>query len=195
MGYTPNSESFTLNDKGKIFVSIMFDNSFYLLENLTAKPIISVDFGKFSIDNSMGLKTTTEQLEYLEQVDGLASFPVLNINNANILAFSYYYMQHSDTRGFKLSNLRQYIHMKESNRIFHTEKILNDISTFPREIYISSCYSGINHEVWYNEYLVDIVQPGQYFSESETSMVVDGIGEITLNDNPIIVLMKMKTGI
>jgi hypothetical protein len=39
------------------------------------------------------------------------------------------------------------------------------------------------------------VQPGQYFSESETSMVVDGIGEITLNDNPIIVLMKMKTGI
>ena len=57
------------------------------LSEWTASPFLTVDFGEYSIDNTIGLKSTEEQLRYLrEEVSNLAFFPVLNTNTEILLA-------------------------------------------------------------------------------------------------------------
>ncbi len=185
--FSPNTECFTKNDYHELFVSIMYDNSFYQLIDMNAYPIFTVDFGKYGIDNSIGVKSIKEQLRYLETTSGLASFPVLNINNSNIMSFSYFFKQ-SGTK----SDLHQYIRLKNSNKTFHTKKIKNDITDFPDELHISTYYWGIGHEVWHKDRLLDIILPSYYFKNGETKKTVEGLGEITIEDNPIIVMLKLK---
>jgi hypothetical protein len=189
--YCPNVESFTRNNLGELFVSLMYNNTFYQLRDLDAHPIFTVDFGKYGIDNSIGLKSLEKQIEYLESSTALASFPVLNINNANVLAFSYYFKR-NNTKLPHLEDLHFYIEFKNSDKIFHTRRIKNDITDFPNEVLICT-YNYIGHEVWYKDYLVDIVEPARYLSQNNKSRkYVKGLGEITTNDNPIIILMKFK---
>ena len=191
-----NSESFTRNDQNELFISIMYDNTFYQLKDMNAYPIISIDFGRDGIDNSIGLKSLEEQLEYLKSSNRLASFPVLNINNTDIMAFSYYFQGNdSNTLPGRIEDLHQYIQLKNSGQAFHTKKIKNDITNFPEEVLICT-YHPLAHEAWYKNYLVDIVDPGIYFSgKDEKSIIVEGIGEVNINDNPIIVLMKLKNNL
>ena len=50
------------------------------------------------------------------------------------------------------------------------------------------------YESWHEDYLVDIIFPNYYFSGDiqEEKCFVEGLGEITSDDDPIIVMMKLK---
>lgn len=183
--FSPNTESFTKNDKGEIFASLMYNNTFFKPSDMEAYPVLTVDFGKYGIDNSIGLKSILEQQEYLNNnSEGLASFPVLNIYNSKLLAFSYYFKENSRNQ------LHHYIHMKKNDRIFHVRDIVNDITGFPDRVYLSSYFFAINHEVFHDDYLVDIVLPWYHIKDKD--MEISGIGRVDPEDNPIILLMKLK---
>lgn len=181
------SEGFTINDDNELFASLMFNDTFYKLEDFNALPYLSVDFGKFAIDNSIGFKSTTEQIKYLQNVSG-AYFPVLNINNKNLLSFSYYYKD-------KLGNAgnHYYIKLKKTGDIFHANQIKNDLTFFPKDIHLSINHS-VSHEIWHKDYLIDIVMPSEYFLSAGTAIEkeINGLGKVSVYDNPIIVLMKLK---
>lgn len=190
--FCPNIESFSRNDKGELFVSLMYDNTFYRLEGNDYTPIYSIDFGKYGMDNSIGKESVQEQLKYVKSTGDLAFFPVLNVENDNILSFSYYYKTEED-RMFRESDFRQYVKMKNSGRVYHVRRIKNDLTDFPKYLYISSYFWNCAHEVWYKDYLVDIILPDQYLeSIGDDKVLIDGIGEITAEDNPIIVMAKFK---
>lgn len=184
--FSPNTESFTTNDEGEIFVSLMFNNSFYQLSDMEAYLVLAVDFGKYGIDHSIGLKSTKEQSEYLfsEKSDGLASFPVLNINNSKLLAFSYYFKENSKTQ------LHHYIHFKNNNRIFHVRDIQNDMTGFPEKVYLSSYFFAVNHEVFHDGHLVDIILP--WYHNKDKEVEIPGVGIVHPEDNPVILMMKLK---
>ena len=97
------------------------------------------------------------------------------------MAFSYYFKNN-----IKKTDLHQYIQLKNINKTFHTKRIKNNITSFPNEVYLSTYFCGISHEVWHKNFLVDIVLPSNYFSNGETKKTVEGLGEITIEDNPII---------
>lgn len=190
--FSPNIESFTINNKNELFMSLMYDNTFYKLKEKKALPILTVNFGKYSMDNSIGLKSIREQMKYIEDMTGLASFPVLNIYNSNIMAFSYYFKKEGN-RMFREEDFRQYFKIKNNDKVYHVKTIKNDITSFPSHVYISSYFFNCAHEAWYEDYLIDVIIPGHYFSKSENDKIfVDGIGEITAYDNPIVVMMKLK---
>ncbi len=189
ISYSPFLESFTINDKKELYVSIMYDNTFYQLRKLEAIPILTVDFGKYAMDNSIGLKPIKEQMLYLRKnTDHQAFFPVLNINNSNILAFNYLFNESNN----HIYNY-EYIQFKKVNKIIHTKRIKNDITGFPEYVTLSTSGGQICHEAWYEDYLVNIVQPGmQIFNIDVNKKEIKGLGEISPEDNPIIVLLKLK---
>lgn len=193
VSFSPNLESFTKNDEGDLFASFMYDNTFYQLVGDSAKPILTVDFGKYGIENAkIGLLPVDKQMQYLKEMSGLASFPVLNVNNSDLLTFSYYFKE-EENRMFRERDYRQYIYLKESGKTYHTGYIKNDLTEFPERVYFSTYFSQCAHEVWYEDYIVDVVIPSFYFSEREqTEIIVEGLGKITADDDPIVVLMKLK---
>jgi hypothetical protein len=198
--FSLNCESFARNDKNELFMSLMYDNTFYRLDAGEAYPVFTIDFGKYSINNNaIGLKSTEEQMSYLRGMNNLASFPVLNLNNSEIMSFSYYFKQskrNKDEWMYRFEDYRQYIKMKKSNKVYHVKKIKNDITDFPNYIYISSYFFGCAHEVWHDDYLIDVVVPNYYFSDDDPEKIfVDGLGEITADDDPIVVMMKLKKDI
>ena len=182
-----NPESFVKNDKGEIFFSQMYDNTFYQLEAGKAFPVFTVDFGGYAMDNAVGLKSTKKQLEYIEAMKGLASFPILDMNNTDIMSFSYFFKQEKG-RIYKEEDLRHYIRFKKDDVVYHVNKIKNDITDFPSNIVLNSFY--LTHEVWSDDYLVDIVLP--YYRLPDEKVFVENLGEITREDDPIIVMMKLK---
>jgi hypothetical protein len=191
--FSPNSECFVRNDKNEVFVSLMYDNTFYRLESGEAHPIFAVDFGKYGINNDIGMKSTEKQMKYIQNITNLASFPVLNMNNDDIMSFSYYFKQDKNERMYREEDFRQYIKIKKDNKIYHVKKIKNDISDFPSHVYISSYFFNCVHEVWHENYLVDIVLPNYYLSDTGMEKIfVEGIGEITEEDDPIVIMMKLK---
>ena len=143
--FSPNSESFTINNNNELFVSVMYDNTFYQLDDMNAYPRFTIDFGKHGIDNLIGLKPLGEQIEYIKKINGLASFPVLTVNNTEIMAFSYYFKQENKDPMFRESDFRQYIRLKKNSKIFHTKRIKNDITPFPEKIYLSSYFFQESH--------------------------------------------------
>lgn len=144
------------------------------------------------MDNNMiGLESTEKQMKYIKQMNGLAAFPTLNINNDDMMSFSYYFKQDAEERFPIEKDIHQYIKMKKVDKVYHVQKIKNDITNFPDCINLNSFYCA--HEVWNEDYLVDIVVPNYYFSNKETDKIfVDGIGEITADDDPIVIMMKVK---
>lgn len=179
------TESFTINDQNELFASIIFDNTFYKYKNDDFVPILKVDFDGHGINNAIQNQSTREQLEYLENTSHLASCPVLNINNSNIMSFTYH-------KGAFVKSKSHYIEFKKSKKTFHVQKIKNDITSFPKTIGLHTDHGFINHEIWHNDYLVDIVNLGYYFAEDETMVNVKGVGKISIEDNPVIVLIKLK---
>ncbi len=184
--FSPNTESLTTNQRGEIFASLMYNNTFFQLEDMQAKPVLTVDFERHGIDNSIGLKNIEEQKNYLNNnTEGLASFPVLNIYDPNITSFTYYFK-----KGNK-NYLNHYIHFKKTNQIFHVRDIVNDLTNYPEKVYLSSYFYAVNHEVLHDNYLVDIVLPW-YTNEGKT-IEIPGTGTVLPEDNPVIVLMKLKS--
>lgn len=188
------AESFTENDRDELFLTLMYDNTFYRLEEGEAHPVFTVDFGKYGMDNSIGTLSTRKQIEYIQDMNNKAAFPVLNTNNTNIMSFSYFFKQGEmeNVLGlFREDDFRQYLKFKESGKVFHVKYIKNDLSSFPSRIHINAFRNF--REVWYKDYLVDVVMPEQYFNKiTKEKIVVDGVGTITAEDNPIIVMMKLK---
>jgi hypothetical protein len=189
--FSPNMECFTENDKNELFVSIMYDNTFYQLDAGKAYPVLTVDFEKYDMNHSIGLKSTKEQMKYIEEHNKFASFPILNMNNPNILALSYYFKEETEQNLYREKDIRQYVKIKNSNKVYHTKKFRNDITDFPDYVFL--CSWSCAHEIWHDNYLVDIVFPNLYFSKDETQKIfVESIGEITAFDEPVIVMMKLK---
>ncbi len=184
--YSYFSESFTKNEKGELFATLMFNNTFYQLSGWDATPILTVDFGEYGIDNSIGLKSTAEQMKYLEEgVKGRAFFPVLNANTDRLFAISYSYWDDESSGG-------QYLELKERNKTYHTKKIVDDVTGFMDRDYICSSTYPVHHDVLYDgDYLVDIIMPYRYL-EDQKETEIEGIGKITDQDNPVIVMMKLR---
>ncbi|MCH7396948.1 6-bladed beta-propeller [Belliella sp. DSM 107340] len=187
VNFTINSENFTVNEKGEIFVSLMYNNSFFRLSNMEAFPIYTVDFGVYGIDNAVGLRSTEQQMDYLEKfTEGLASFPVLSSNNSSFFLFSYFFKKNSKR------NLYHFMKFKNLEKIIHVNDIINDFTNFPEKVYLTS-FHPINHEVYIDGgYLVEVLIPSQLFEERKKEINVDGIGNIKAEDNPIIMVMKLK---
>jgi hypothetical protein len=191
--FSPNIESFTKNDRKELFVSLMYNHTFYRLEAEKAYPIISVDFGKQGMNNSIGSESTEKQIDYIAKMNGVASFPVLNVNNSEIMSFSYYFKKDKKEKMFSEDDFRQYMKFKNKNKHYHVKKIKNDITSFPDRIYLSSYFWGCAHEVYFEDCLVDIVLPNFYFSnKTDKKIFVDGVGEITEEDNPLVIMIKLK---
>lgn len=185
-GFSPFTESFTQNKKGELFISLVYDNTFYQLKNKEAIPVMSVDFGSYGIDHSIGSESIERQMEYLgQETERKVSFPVLNVNEPYLMAFSYYFKENGK------NSLHQYLDFKKKNKVIHTNSIVNDLTPFPEKIFLSSYFLGINHEVMHNEYLVDIILPS-YSLNGKNEMEVEGLGLIQAEDNPIVMLMKVK---
>jgi len=188
-GFSPNVESFIQNEKGDLFVTIMYENTFYWLDNERAIPFLNVDFGNYGINNEIGIEPIQDQVLYLKTSVGLASFPELKILNSNLKWISYLYRHSGTSQLFDKSYFRHYI--ESGNSIYHTAKIKNDITEFPAYFFNHNGYRGIAYSIFYEGYFVDIVLPNDYLNYSE-SITVEGIGEVKSTDNPIIVLMKRK---
>lgn len=191
--FCPNIESFTKNRDGELFISMMYDNTFYQLKKDSVIPVCTVDFGIYNMDNSIGNKSLKRQISYIENASQRAFFPVLTMNDENIFAFSYYFKKEGD-RFFREADYRSYIKFKSCGKAFHGERIKNDLTDFPDYLYISSYFFDCAHEVWLgDDSLVDIVYPALYFQDKSVDRVfVDGLGEITSEDNPIILIIKLK---
>ena len=184
--FMPFTESFTINNKNELYVTLKFNNTFYQLKNMQASPAFRVDFGNYGLDNSMiWRRPGNKQIEILNNSKNLASFPVLNINNTNILAFSYSYRNNN---GKTLNHY--YFKLNKSNKVIHTKSIVNDLSAFPKYIYISNNEGGVNHESWHNQYLVSIAWPHEIINTD--TEYFEEIGTLSSEDNPVIILMKLK---
>lgn len=184
--FSPFVESFTQNENGEIFVSLMYNNTFFELKDKKAIPLISLDFEGYEVDKDLGKKSVEDQLKYLsDEANEKVSFPVLNIENSKIFAFSYYFKENNKNKLF------QFIKFKDSGNIYHTKMLNNDLSSFPKNFYISSYLFGIKHEVMYKNYLVDIILPWHVL-EGAKELDTKTIGTIKVEDNPIIVLLKLK---
>ncbi|MCH7414026.1 6-bladed beta-propeller [Belliella sp. R4-6] len=185
-GFSPFNESLTENKNGDLFISLVYDDTFYQLKNKEAIPVMSIDFGSFGIDHSISFESIERQMEYLaQQTEGKASFPVLNIEDPRLLVFSYYFKENGS------NGLHQYLDFKERNKVIHTKSILNDLSPFPEKVFLSSYFFTIKHEVMHKGYLVDIVLPS-YSLNGKKEIEVEGLGLIHAEDNPIVMLMKMR---
>ena len=191
--YGIHGEIFTQNHKGELFVSIMFDNTFYLLKNREVFPFFAVDFGKFGMNNSIGLESTQRQMEYIKETTGKAAFPILNINNSDVMSFSYFFKQKVREKGFfEDEDSRLYLELKKNKKIYHVKYIKNDLFAFPARIYLHLGRTLPNHDVWYGDYLIEIVNPSQYFGDTTDEIFIEGLGTVTAMDNPIIVMMKLR---
>lgn len=192
--FSPNSESLIYNNRNELFLSLMYDPTFYKLQGDSVYPEITVDFGSYAMNYSMGLKPLEEQLDYIRGTCGVAMFPVLNLNNPDLMSFSYYYKKDNQKRFFKDQDLCYYLRWR--NKTYHVKRIKNDITGFPAYIYLNSYFlPSCNHNVYHRDYLIDVFIPdhqvlsGDYDSDR---IEVEGIGEITPDDNPVVIMMKLK---
>ena len=195
--YSVFSESFIINDKNKLFASLMFDNTFYEINKLEAKPILKVDFQGYGIDNDeIGLSSTEKQMKFITSSanKGKAILPFLTLNNKDILSFSYCLNVGESTNkdyGYPIE-FRHYLYLKSTNKVFHAKKIVNDITEFPKDIWIRNFNkSDIVCEPWHKDYLVYVISPSIELSD-EDEIDIKGLGKVNINDNPIIMLLKLK---
>lgn len=194
--FIPNSKSMIINDENELFISLMYDDTFYKIEGDNASAAIHVDFGRHRMNNSVGMEPLDVQLQYIESTGNVAMFPVLNMNDSKVASFSYYFKESGDKRFFKNGDLRYYIHLKKANKIYHTKKVKNDITDFPLNIELNGYFPRCAHRIYYRDYWVDVFIPSDHLLSSDEygseKISIDGLGEITAEDNPIVILMKMK---
>lgn len=190
--FSMTNECFSINNKEELFFSPMYGNRFYQLKDWEAIPLFQIDFGTYNMSEFVGLQSTREQMEYIRNMNHVASFPVLNIYDDRIFAFSYYFKESDTERWIKESDFRQYVKFKKSKKVYHAKMIKNDLSVFPDRLYISSYFFGCVHQVLHEDYLVDIILPDLYFNDVDEKVYVEGLGEISADSDPIIVMAKLK---
>ena len=109
------------------------------------------------------------------------------------MSFSYYFKEGAEERFFQKEDVRYYIRYKD--KTYHAKRIKNDLTDFPAYIYLNSSFPSCVHQVYYKNYLVDVIIPSSMIDfpgDGSDKIFVEGLGEITSDDNPIIVMMKMK---
>lgn len=190
--FSMTNECFSINNKEELFFSPMYGNRFYQLKDWEAIPLFQIDFGTYNMSEFVGLQSTREQMKYIRNMNHVASFPVLNIYDDRIFAFSYYFKESDTERWIKESDFRQYVKFKKSKKVYHAKMIKNDLSVFPDRLYISSYFFGCVHQVLHEDYLVDIILPDLYFNDVDEKVYVEGLGEISADSDPIIVMAKLK---
>ncbi len=182
--YFPFLESLTANKK-TLYASLMFDNTFYEINKMNVNPLFRVDFGINGIDNSIGQKTNNQQISYLENHTlKKAKFPILLINNSNLFLFYYQYQISKE-----YTEIHYYFDFKKKGKVYHTKKIANDLTDFPNEVLIGS--TTCVNDALYKNYLVNIIEPHYWLGEKD-SISTKQIGVIKIDDNPIIMLIKLK---
>ncbi len=190
-------EHLVKNNLGEVYASVQFDNSFYRLCNGKALPEYSVNFASEAMDINVGELSTFEQRDYFFSKTFVkkAAYPNLVLNNSNILSFVYAYKNNIDDDIFNSGHC--YVKLKNSNREFLASKIINNITDFPSVIQLKSMIvhegSITSYNPWYKDYLVYIVSPvDEMIDMEEDEVEFEGLGTVNINDNPIIVLMKLK---
>lgn len=190
MSFVPIANDLILNDNNELFTSVLYSNTFYKIQDLEAIPILTIDFGGHVIEESLRMESVQEQQNYLTNISaGKAFMPRLTINNSQIMAFDYAFSEEKGT-----ISKHEVILLKKHDKTYQTERIINDLSSFPTIASFSTSTSNIRHEIWHENYLVNIIIPSNEFmySPGESKKEVEGLGTIEPGDNPIIVLYKFK---
>ena len=121
-------------------------------------------------------------------------FPVLNINNSDIMSFSYYFKEGAEERFFRKEHVRYYIRYKDKTYDLSCEKNQKRPDGFPG-LYLSQFEFPELCSSYYKNYLVDVIIPSSMIDfprNGSDKIFVEGLGEITSDDNPIVVMMRMK---
>lgn len=190
--YSPGTESILESDNGFFYYSSMFSNTIFAIDSISLIPLYKIDFGNANIKHDLGELGIEEQMDYINNMHNVASFPIMTINNNDFMCFTYYYKTDKNQKMFKQKDLRQYLYVKDTKEIIHVKEFVNDISKFPQSVSLDSYY-GCVHNVYSNGCFVEVIIPSKYLeSIGEESVIIDGIGEITSEDDPIVVLMKSK---
>ncbi len=190
--YSPYNESFAFHGDSLLYLSAMFDDTFYRVEGKNISPIITVDFGDYGINNKIIEESIEKQLSYIQTVEDLASFPVLNIYTPEIMALSYYFKQSSEKRMYRDADYRHYIKIPKTDCVYHMNHFENDLTDFPDKIYLCNYFKLCSYQSLYKDYLVSLVIPNGYFSDMESKEINTCIGKVTSDDNPVILMMKLK---
>jgi hypothetical protein len=191
--YSPFLQPFCQNDNNELFISIPYDKNFYKLTEQEAIPFLQLDFGRNGIREAVGEKTTDEQFEYIEKARNKAFFHLLSLNNDRIMVINYFFKGEEKTSDFSKEDKRTFIHLKHNNKILHTKKIINNITDFPKEIDLNIApLNNVVRDVWHDGYLVDIVMPYDIIMDGEKELNTEELGSLSITDNPVIVLMKLK---
>ncbi|MBN2755839.1 MAG: hypothetical protein JXR51_01600 [Bacteroidales bacterium] len=175
----------------------MFDNTFYEIDKLESIPILKVDFKNKGIKNDdIGLSSTEKQIRFITSSanKGLAMLPFLTLNNKDILSFSYCVnvAENANSEYSFPIVFKHFLLLKHSGKTFNANKIINDVTEFPKDIWIRNFNkSDIVCEPWHKDYLVRVISPSAELGE-EDEIEIEGLGKINVNDNPIIMLLKLK---
>lgn len=160
--FSVHRDNFVVSKEGEVFFSRMYDNTFYKLNDCSVKPGLRVDYGKFGINNSIHTLPGREQIRYLREAAGLASFPFLKAYGNNLLVISYYFKDRESLFNeplFRNEDQMHYIEIGSKPNVFHARKIRNDLSDFPPYIFNGPEYRGISYNLMCGEYLVDLILP------------------------------------
>jgi len=185
------------NDLGEVLVSVNFDNTIYKFENEEFNPVFNVVYSNNLGTDNEGLLNMTrkEQFQYFYKSGNfkrLASFPHLAINNSNILVINYLF--NTKEKFVYQDSFRHYIYIKKSEKFFNASSIVNDITTFPEKIYLTTFdtyNSDFIYTPWYDKYLVSIFYPASELKYNENIVLSTG-DSVKFDDNPIILLMEVK---
>ena len=190
--YSPVTETILAEDNDKYYYSSMFSNVIYNIDSTNLSPLYKVDFGDYNLCEKTSMLPLDKQIEYINQMKDIAAFPVMTLNNERYLIISYYFKEDEKQNMFRQKDLRQFIIAKESGKTYHTKQIKNDISDFPEYVSFDS-YFSCTHDIFYDGYFVEVIIPSKYLdSIGKESVEIEGLGVITPDSDPIIVLMKAK---
>ncbi len=190
--YGSFGEAFTVNNNQELFFSMRSNNTIYQLLDLEAQPLFYINFGDMGLDTTITSQKPFSELQNIveNQTAGKAFFPALAINNSKLLGINYLLHKHNEPIVSQF-----YIRIKRNNAEYHTSRIKNDITSIPKYINLSANSGGISHEIWdSNNYMVQVVNPHELFYGTNSDYILtDEVGRIEITDNPILVLMKLKS--
>jgi hypothetical protein len=182
----------TVNNNKELYFSMMSNNTIYQLKDLEIHPLFYIDFGNYGLDTTITSQKSFAELQKIiqNQADEKAYFPTLAVNNSKILGINYFFNKHNET---PVSHY--YIRTKQNNVTYHTSRIKNDITLIPQYINLSANSGGMSHEIRSSgDYLVQVVNPHELFFNNNLDYIMTAeVGKIKITDNPIIVLMKLRT--
>jgi hypothetical protein len=183
------------NASGEIFASVNFDNTLYQFNGREFVPHIQVRFlnGR-SVDNGQLLEMSKEaHRQYFALSDffvGIASFPNFEISDERWTLIKYVFREKLNE---KLHN-RFFLVDKKNKKDYSINKLKNDLSSFPEYLEIENFDDDsyiVCDPILPDGRFVHVISPEQLI-EYGLSKKDSTLGEISQDDNPIIMLMTPK---